>query len=76
VVGAIEVHPGDQVMIATDTGRIIRIAVNEVRLTGRIASGVRLMKLEKGEKIVDITRIADDGEVAVDVAPDEPVENG
>jgi DNA gyrase subunit A len=72
VVGAIEVHPGDQVMIATDTGRIIRIAVNEVRLTGRIASGVRLMKLEKSEKIVDITRITDDGEVEEDAAEVTP----
>jgi DNA gyrase subunit A len=62
VVGALEVHPGDQVMIATDTGRIIRIAVDEVRLTGRIASGVRLMKLDRDERVVDITRITEDPE--------------
>jgi DNA gyrase subunit A len=68
VVGACEVRPDDQLMIATDTGRVIRIRAGEVRLVmGRASRGVRLMRLEAGERIVDMARL-DEAE--------EPEENG
>ena len=60
VVGALEVAAEDELMLVTDTGRVIRISANSVRMVGRVSQGVRLMRLETDEKIVDITRIEDD----------------
>ena len=58
VVGAILVGREDQVMLVTDTGRVIRIAAAEVRLViTRSSRGVRLMRLEEGEQIVDVARV-------------------
>jgi len=59
-VGALEVSPDDQVMLVTDTGRVIRFRAGEVRLVkGRSSRGVRLMRLEQGERIVDLARLED-----------------
>jgi DNA gyrase subunit A len=62
VVGALEVAKEDEVMLVTDTGRVIRISAGSVRRVGRVSQGVRLMRLEKNEKIVDIARIEDNDE--------------
>ena len=58
VAGAAEVSVDDQLMLITDTGRVIRISARSIRLfLGRPVQGVRLMRLEDGERIVDIERI-------------------
>ena len=58
VVAATAVSPDDQLMLVTDTGRVIRIAARSVRLlTSRPVQGVRLMRLEDSERIVDIERL-------------------
>jgi DNA gyrase subunit A len=62
VVGALEVANEDEVMLVTNTGRVIRISASSVRMVGRVSQGVRLMRLEAKEKIVDITRIEDEDE--------------
>jgi len=55
VVGAREVGPDDQLMLVTDTGRVIRIAAESVRLVkSRSSRGVRLMRLDKDERVVDL----------------------
>ena len=61
VVGAVEVRREDQVMLATDRGRVIRIASAEVRLVmGRSSRGVRLMRLEPKERIVDLAVVQEE----------------
>jgi DNA gyrase subunit A len=63
VVGALEVHQEDQLMLVTDTGRVIRILAGSVRLVkSRASQGVRLMRLEEGERIVDMARVEDTDE--------------
>jgi DNA gyrase subunit A len=57
VVGAVEVSEEDQLMLVTDTGRIIRISVSEVSTYGRNTRGVRMMRLHKDEMIVDMARL-------------------
>ena len=58
VVGARMVHPEDQLMLVTDTGRVIRIAASSIRVVqSRGSKGVRLMRLEPGERIVDMARL-------------------
>lgn len=63
-VSAIPVRRDDQVMLVTNTGRVIRIRAASVRLTvSRSAHGVRLMRLENGERIVDLARLQDADDV-------------
>lgn len=57
VVGSIQVHSNDEIMLITNTGVIIRTRANEVRKTGRSAQGVKLMNLEKDERIVGVARV-------------------
>jgi DNA gyrase subunit A len=55
LVRAREVGREDQVMLVTDSGRVIRIGAGDVRLVkSRSSKGVRLMRLEKGERLVDL----------------------
>ncbi|MEQ1570131.1 MAG: DNA gyrase subunit A, partial [Myxococcota bacterium] len=50
-----QVTPEDQLMLVTDTGRVIRISAGDVRLVqSRSSKGVRMMRLEPGERIVDL----------------------
>ena len=60
VVGSVQVARDDQIMLVTDTGRVIRFSASDVRLVqGRNTRGVRLMRLDDGERIVDLARLAD-----------------
>lgn len=55
VVGAREVGADDEIMLVTDSGRVIRIRSGDVRFVkSRSSKGVRLMRLESGERIVDL----------------------
>jgi DNA gyrase subunit A len=47
-------------MMITDTGRIIKTRVHEVRETGRSALGVTVMRVGDNEKIVGVTRVLED----------------
>jgi DNA gyrase subunit A len=63
VVRALPVTTEDQLMLVTDTGRVIRIPAGSVRLVkSRNSKGVRLMRLDDGERIVDLARIEEDDE--------------
>ena len=60
VIGVAVVFPGDQILIMTARGKIQRLNVDEVRVTGRNTQGVRVMNVD-----------ADDRLVAVKVVPPE-----
>ncbi len=77
VVAALEVTQTDQLMIVTDTGRIIRIGAGTVRLVkSRASRGVRLMRLMEGERIVDVAVIEDADDEETDVVGEEPETDG
>lgn len=57
VVGATQVFPGDEVMLISDRGVLVRTRVDEIRLAGRNSQGVRLIRLNDGEKLVGLQRI-------------------
>ena len=77
--GGVLVTPEDQVMVVTDTGRVIRFGADTVSIYGRAARGVRIMRLEDGERIVDVAQLVDteDGDAdedeldAVDGTPED-----
>ena len=53
------VFEGDEIMISTNRGRVIRIAVKEIRTAGRNTQGVRIIKLSGDEKVVSAIKIED-----------------
>ncbi len=57
IVGAVQVQNDDEIMMITDNGTLVRIAVAEVSEMGRNTQGVRLIRLTKGEKLVEIEQI-------------------
>ena len=59
VVGALQVLQEDQIMLVTSGGKIIRTRVYEISVIGRNTQGVKVINLEKGEKVVSIERMAD-----------------
>tara|TARA_B100001057_G_scaffold379366_1_gene384893 strand:+ start:225 stop:2804 length:2580 start_codon:yes stop_codon:yes gene_type:complete len=53
------VYDGDEVLISTNKGRVIRVAVKEIRTAGRNTQGVRIIKLTGEEKVVSADKIND-----------------
>ncbi len=53
------VFNGDEILISTNKGRVIRIAVQEIRTAGRNTQGVRIIKLTGEEKVVSADKIDD-----------------
>jgi DNA gyrase subunit A len=49
----------DEIMISTNKGRVIRVAVKEIRTAGRNTQGVRVIKLSGDEKVVSAIKIDD-----------------
>ncbi len=53
------VFEGDEILISTNKGRVIRVAVKEIRTAGRNTQGVRIIKLSGEEKVVSADKIND-----------------
>ena len=53
------VYEGDEILISTNKGRVIRVAVKEIRTAGRNTQGVRIIKLSGEEKVVSADKIDD-----------------
>jgi DNA gyrase subunit A len=54
VAGTFPVRTGDDVMMVTDAGRLIRVPSDQVRVTGRSAMGVTLFRLDSGERVTSV----------------------
>ncbi|HEY7897039.1 MAG TPA: DNA gyrase subunit A, partial [Gemmatimonadaceae bacterium] len=57
VVTLMEVLPEDEIMLITKHGVIIRSSVSQVRVTGRIAQGVKLVNLDDGDLVTAVARV-------------------
>jgi DNA gyrase subunit A len=66
VVGAHAVRETDSLMLITAQGKMIKIAVSDVRVIGRATQGVRLINLEAGDKLVSATTVEPDDESLID----------
>jgi len=53
------ISPDDQLMAVTDAGQLIRTKVSEVRLAGRNTQGVRVIRLDENERVVDVSLVAE-----------------
>jgi len=59
VAASFPVNDGDEVILSTDKGKVIRCAVKEIRIAGRNTQGVRIFKLSGEEKVVSAIKIDD-----------------
>jgi DNA gyrase subunit A len=70
LVGAVQVFEGDEAILISDQGTLVRTRTDEVSILGRNTQGVTLIKVQEGEKLVQVARVAesvtDDEELAAD----------
>ncbi|MFT5894795.1 MAG: DNA gyrase subunit A [bacterium] len=75
VIGAVQVGEDDEIMLITDAGTLVRTAVSGVSAVGRNTQGVRLIRLSKGESLVELTPI-DESDVSSDELEDGEDDEG
>jgi DNA gyrase subunit A len=77
LIGALMVHPDDEVFAITSAGGVIRTSASEIKISGRQTMGVRLVNLSEGQSLVAIARNAEAtgnvpaGEIADDAGLEE-----
>ena len=59
ITSSFPVFEGDEILISTNKGRVIRVAVKEIRTAGRNTQGVKIIKLSGEEKVVSAIKIDD-----------------
>jgi len=64
VVAALQVREESDVMIITSQGKVIRVHSGEIREAGRSTQGVRLLRLDEGDRVVAAAAVLEE-EVAV-----------
>jgi len=64
-------------MLVTDTGQVIRVPVDGIRIAGRATAGVTIIRLRGDEKVVSVQRVIEaEDEEAIDGSDDAaPVED-
>lgn len=77
LVGAVQVQDGEEIMLITDQGTLVRTRVDEVSSQSRNTQGVTLIRLTNGEQLVGIERVqepsdgSDDEEFDAEVVTDD-----
>ncbi|HBE87998.1 MAG TPA: DNA gyrase subunit A [Elusimicrobia bacterium] len=66
VVGLYLVENKDDLMVMTEKGKIIRMPCKDLRVISRNTQGVRLVRLEEGDRIASVEPVVDEGEAAVE----------
>jgi DNA gyrase subunit A len=71
LVGAVQVFEGDQLMLISNQGTLVRTRADEVSLLGRNTQGVRVIRTKQDESLVSVERIAEPDEEPVFEDEDE-----
>jgi len=61
MVGALLVKPEDEIMLISSGGTLVRTQVSEISVQGRNTQGVRLIRVDEGDRLVGLERIVSDG---------------
>ena len=69
LVGARQVFAGDELMLISSQGTLVRTLADEVSQLGRNTQGVRIIRTKAGETLVQVERIADTAGAAAKTAP-------
>jgi DNA gyrase subunit A len=70
LVGVKAVESDDEMMLITTAGTVIRIAVKDTALSGRITSGVKLIDLDDGVDVASIAKVRKDDKIESDIEND------
>ncbi len=74
LVASFPVEDGDEIMLVTDGGQVIRMPVHDIRIIGRGTQGVTLFDVGAGEKVVSVERLSETEDEDED-GDEAPVEN-
>jgi DNA gyrase subunit A len=76
VVGAKAVVDGDEVMIVTQEGIMIRMPIEGISQIGRNTQGVNVINLDSGDRVIDMTQVAHSDDVEVEGDDDDTAVDG
>jgi DNA gyrase subunit A len=62
LIASFPVEEGDQLMLVTDGGQLIRTRVEGIRIAGRSTQGVIVFDTAEGERVVSVERISEEGD--------------
>ena len=63
MIASLPVEESDDLMMISDGGQTIRVAVSGISIQGRAAQGVTVFRVDDGERVVSVERIEDVSEV-------------
>ncbi|MFT5434251.1 MAG: DNA gyrase subunit A [Myxococcota bacterium] len=66
VIGIKGVEDGDGIVVITKKGVVNRQKVDQIRVIGRATQGVRLMNLDKGDRVVDLAKVVSEDDEDLD----------
>jgi DNA gyrase subunit A len=68
LVGSFPIHEGEELLLVTDRGQLIRMGINDVRVAGRATQGVTLIRTTGEERVVAAERLEDVGDSGEEAA--------
>jgi DNA gyrase subunit A len=66
VVASFPATPGEQLMLVTDQGKMIRTTVGDIRIAGRSTMGVTIFRVAEGEHVVSVAKIDESDEEEIE----------
>ena len=60
VVNTVSVNDDDSIIVSTAKGNVIRTSLESIRVMGRAAQGVRVVKMQVGDYVTDVVRVVDE----------------
>ena len=78
VVASFPAHTGEQLMLITDQGKMIRTTVGDIRVMGRNTQGVTIFRVAENEHVVSVARIdeSDEDQIELDAGDEKAPEEG
>ena len=73
VVASFPAHQGEQLMLVTDQGKMIRTTVGDIRIAGRNTMGVTIFRVAEGEHVVSVAKIDESDEEEIEVEGGEEI---
>jgi DNA gyrase subunit A len=71
VVASFPAHQGEQLMLVTNQGKMIRTTVGDIRVMGRNTQGVTIFRVADNEHVVSVAKIEESEEEEIEVESDE-----
>ena len=67
VVASFPAHQGEQLMLVTDQGKMIRTTVGDIRIVGRNTMGVTIFRVADNEHVVSVAKIEESEEEEIEI---------